>query len=173
MDQTSYDTHTHTRESALWNTTWPPLLCCDWLSEVYRVLKPFLMTSCRPNSSLNCTRLHVIHPSISNTLLKFFFCYFLGVFGAGKSFLLAVVVLYLVELFKANDALNQQWWDWFTYLVKDRNEWMLHCSYPLSKRKPWYQHMHILGRSIHSYCRLHLSSVHSRYLRIVTNSCVK
>ncbi|KAJ7369746.1 Protein zgrf1 [Desmophyllum pertusum] len=31
-----------------------------------------------------------------------------GVFGAGKSFLLAVVVLYLVELFKASDAFHQQ-----------------------------------------------------------------
>ncbi|KAL9961786.1 hypothetical protein ACROYT_G030806 [Oculina patagonica] len=35
-------------------------------------------------------------------------CLIHGVFGAGKSFLLAVVVLYLVELFKASDALNQQ-----------------------------------------------------------------
>jgi len=34
-------------------------------------------------------------------------CLIHGVFGAGKSFLLAVVVLYLVELFKASDALNQ------------------------------------------------------------------
>ncbi|XP_022807075.1 protein ZGRF1-like [Stylophora pistillata] len=35
-------------------------------------------------------------------------CLIHGVFGAGKSFLLAVVVLYLVELFKANDSFNQQ-----------------------------------------------------------------
>ena len=37
-----------------------------------------------------------------------------GVFGAGKSFLLAVVVLYLVELFKVSDSLNHQWWDEFS-----------------------------------------------------------
>ena len=45
---------------------------------------------------------------VYNSFSILFFFSFIGVFGAGKSFLLAVVVLYLVELFKASDALNQQ-----------------------------------------------------------------
>ena len=35
-------------------------------------------------------------------------CSFLGVFGAGKSYLLAVIVLYLVELFIVSESLNQE-----------------------------------------------------------------
>ena len=46
--------------------------------------------------------------SISPKLSYFYFFLPLGVFGAGKSFLLAVAVLYLVELFKVSDSLNNQ-----------------------------------------------------------------
>ena len=50
---------------------------------------------------------------------------YIGVFGAGKSFLLAVVIIYLVELFKASDALNQHRWDQFNkYIFLWKQEWL-------------------------------------------------
>ena len=48
-----------------------------------------------------------------------------GAFGAGKSYLLAVIVLYLVELFRVSESLNHQRWVEFqlfkvaSYLVTD------------------------------------------------------
>ena len=56
---------------------------------------------------------------------------YIGVFGAGKSFLLAVVIIYLVELFKASDALNQHRWDQFIYFVEKRSD----CQ----NIKPWFK----------------------------------